>query len=86
MFQINPFIPPRISPTDTKLYDLENEDQGHYQKWPLKTLVWTISDSLYINNRVQESVYLQLYTTLTLPTIVHLQQLYGIGLGRGIGV
>ena len=38
-----------------------------------------------MNTRVQESVYLQFYTTLTLPVNVHLQQLYGIGVGRGIG-
>ena len=25
MFKINPFLPPRISPTNPKLYDLENQ-------------------------------------------------------------
>ena len=30
MFKINPFLPPRISPTNTKLYDLESQGQGHY--------------------------------------------------------
>ena len=30
-------------------------------------------------------VYLQFYPTLALPTIVHLQQLQGIGVGRGRG-
>ena len=35
MFKINPFVPRRISPTNTKLYDLENQGQGHY---PLMTL------------------------------------------------
>ena len=75
MFKINPFLPPTISPTNMKLYDLENQGQGHY---PLMTLenhcmnhYWFI-----INTRVQESAYLQFYTTLTLPAIIHLQQLY----------
>ena len=54
ILKINPFLPPIISPTNTKLYDIEIQGQGHY---PLITL------------------YLQFYTTLTLPTIVHLQQL-----------
>ena len=36
MFQINPFLPPRISPTNTKLYDLENQGQGHYQLMTLE--------------------------------------------------
>ena len=35
MFKINPFLPTRISPTNTKSYDLENQGQGHY---PLITL------------------------------------------------
>ena len=35
MLKINPFLTPRISPTNTKLYDLENQGQGHY---PLMTL------------------------------------------------
>ena len=35
MFKINPFLPPRISSTNMKLYDLENQGQGHY---PLMTL------------------------------------------------
>ena len=30
MFKINPFLPPRILPTNTKLYDLETQGQGHY--------------------------------------------------------
>ena len=30
MFKVNPFLPPRISPTIKKLYDLENQGQGHY--------------------------------------------------------
>ena len=53
MFKINPLLPPRMSPTDTKIYDLENQGQGHY---PLMTLEnycmnyqWFI-----INTRVQE--------------------------------
>ena len=29
-FKINPFLSLRISPTNTKLYDLENQGQGHY--------------------------------------------------------
>ena len=74
MSKINPFLPPRISPTNTKLYDLENQGQGHYPFMILENYCmnhkWFI-----INTRVQESVYLQFYTTLTLPTIVHLQQL-----------
>ena len=74
MFKITPFLPPRISPMKTKLYDLDNQGQGHY---PLMTLEnycmnhwWFI-----IYTWVQESVHLQFYTTLTLPTIVHLQHL-----------
>ena len=35
MFKMNPFLPPRISPMNTKLYDLENQGQGLY---PLLTL------------------------------------------------
>ena len=35
MFKINPLLPPRISPTNTQLYDLENQGQGQY---PLMTL------------------------------------------------
>ena len=68
MFKITLFLPPRISPTNTKLYDLEN---------PLMTLenYCTNHKWFIINTRVQESVYLQFYTTFTLPTIVHLQQL-----------
>ena len=30
MFKINLSLPSRISPTNTKLYDLENQGQGHY--------------------------------------------------------
>ena len=74
MFKINPFLSPRISPTNTKLNDLEIQSQGHYLLMTLENYfinyLWFI-----INTRVQESVYLQFYTTLTLPTIVHLQQL-----------
>ena len=82
MFKINPFLPPRISPSNTELYDLENQGQGHY---PLMTLenYWLNHQWFIINTRVQESVYLQFYTTLTLSTIVHLQQLKAIGEGRG---
>ena len=35
VFKIDPFLPPRISPTNTKFYDLENQSQGHY---PLMTI------------------------------------------------
>ena len=35
---------------------------------------------------VQESVYLQFPTALTLLTIVHCHQLHGIFMGKGIGV
>ena len=35
MFKINPFLSPRISQTNMKLYDLENQGQSHY---PLMTL------------------------------------------------
>ena len=35
MFKIDLFLPPRISPTNTKLHDIENQGQGHY---PLMTL------------------------------------------------
>ena len=76
MFEINTFLPPRISQTNTKLYDLENQGQYHC---PLMTLEnYCMSPKGFIiNNRDQESVYLQFYTTLslTLPTIVHLKQL-----------
>ena len=39
-----------------------------------------------MNMWVYYTVYLQFYTTLTLPTIAHLHQLYGIGVGGGISV
>ena len=35
MFKMYLFSPPKISPTNTKLYDLENQGQGYY---PLMTL------------------------------------------------
>ena len=34
MLNISPFLPPWISPTNTKSYDLENQGQGQY---PLMT-------------------------------------------------
>ena len=74
MFKINHLLTPRISQTNTKLYDLENQGQGHY---PLMTLEnYCMNHKWFIiNTRVQESVYLQFYTTFILPTIVHWQHL-----------
>ena len=62
MFKINPFLTPRISPTNTKLYALENQGQGLY---PFMTLEnYCMNHKLFIiNTKVQESVYLQFYTT-----------------------
>ena len=34
MFKITPILPPRILPPHTKLYDFENQGQGHF---PLMT-------------------------------------------------
>ena len=36
MFKIKPFLPLRISPTNTKLHDLENHGQGHYPSLTLE--------------------------------------------------
>ena len=85
MFKISPFLPPWISPTNTKSYDLENQGQGHYPLMTLENFCMNY-EWFIMNTRVKRSVYLQFYTTLTLPANVHLQQLYGIGVGRGIGV
>ena len=74
MIKLNPFLPRRISSTNTKLYDLEKQGQGHYQLMTLENYCMN-HEWFIINTRVQESVYLQFYTTLTLPTIVHLKQL-----------
>ena len=50
---------------------------------PWKLLYETLVIQYKINSRVQESIYLQFYMTLTLPTVVHLQPVWGIGIGRG---
>ena len=62
MSKFNPFLPPRISPTNTKLYDLENQGQCHY---PLLTLENSCMSHtrFIINTRVQVLVFLQFYTT-----------------------
>ena len=36
MFKIKPFLPPRISPTNAKLHDLENQGQDHYPSLTLE--------------------------------------------------
>ena len=54
----------RISPTNTKLYDLEN--QGHFPLMTLENYSMNYC-RLIINIRVPESVYLQFYTTQALP-------------------
>ena len=32
MCKITPFLPPRIPPTNTKLYDLKNQGQSYFAK------------------------------------------------------
>ena len=70
MFNMTPFLPARILPTNTTTYDLENQAQGHY---PIMTFEnYGMNHSWFIINiGVQELAYLQFYMTLTLPTVVY---------------
>ena len=48
---------------------------NRYKSTEVDCRTWLHVPWFIVNTKDQESVYLQFYTTLTLPTIVYLQQL-----------